>query len=126
MGLVYLVEGSAATWAVDDNLLDDENWINQDNWARRVTRIGVAGSDAIAECELELRYGERVVATFRNTTSGAVGVRGYDMQPVGSRLICRPNEEISLYLRNSQSGTNGLAVCMDVKDIARRKSRRRY
>jgi len=122
LGFVYLVEPtSAGTWTVDQNILDNENWINTDNWARRVTRIGIVGSDAVGECEVELRYGERKVGTFRNTIAAAAGVLSNDMQPLSSRLICRPNEEISLILKSSVSGTNKLGVAMDVKDIARER-----
>ena len=75
------------------------------------------GSDAI-ECSLRLKYGERRVGEFQQSTSGDVAVTDVDMQPINTRLVCRAGEAISLELLGSQSGTNPLAVLLDIKDIA--------
>ena len=48
MGLLYIKESAAATYAVGENIMDGQNF-EVDNWARKVVRIGVVGSDAI-EC----------------------------------------------------------------------------
>ena len=66
---------------------------------------------------LHVFYGERRVGEFQQTTSGDVAVVDADMQPVNSRLVCRSGEPIVLELLTSQSGTNPLAILLDIKDI---------
>lgn len=115
MGLLYLLESAAASWTVGQNVMDGENF-EVDNWVRRVARIAIVGSDAI-ECGFTLKYGERRVGYFRQTTSGDVAITESDWQPVNSKLLCRAGEAISLELAESQSGTNPLAVALDIKDV---------
>ena len=117
LGIAFIVESAAAATAVGGNLMAGHD-LETDNWYRKVTWIGVTGSDAVGECIIEVKYGDHKVGETQNYHT--TGVLTWDqVQPIASRLTCRPGEAIKLVLRGAASATNALEIVMGIKEIRR-------
>jgi len=115
MGLVTIYEGTAADYALEENIMAD-HWSEKDNWRRKVVRWSLGGSDALEECEIDLYYGKFLVGTIKNSqTTGAL--TDDDMVPISSRFTCRQGEKISAVLKGSVSATTPLKLVLDIKDM---------
>ena len=79
----------------------------------------------MAECRLRLKYGKFTIGEWYNK-SGTDCCHDDDMKVINSPRICRAGEPIKLELLDSQSGTTGLHLVLDVKDFRRSRRRRRY
>ena len=69
---------------------------------------------------MDLFYGSHLVATISNTVATQAFTQDH-LIPISSRLTCRSGEPIRAKLRKTQSGTTGLILILDIKDIARRR-----
>jgi hypothetical protein len=116
MGLLYL-NIAAASCAVGVNVMDGENF-EVDNWFRRVVRVGITGSNAVAGAlgHFELKYGDRRVALLSSQSITDLSVSQLHMLPINSRLVCRPGEAIQLIVKTVSAG-NEFRVLLDIKDI---------
>ena len=107
-----------------------DTWIAEDKIPRRVTQIAIDGGDAIAS-KFYLYYGEQLIGIFQQTGAGAHhAVTNDDMQSVSSKKVLRPGETLSLVVKNDawdcNTSTYSGCLVVNVKDIVRRRGRRRY
>ena len=70
MTQTFTVKKTAAVTVVGYNMFTDENW-KTSGQTRKINTIAIVGSTAVADCEFELKVGEKLLGTFINTKAGA-------------------------------------------------------
>lgn len=112
---VTFQESAAATAAGTD--LFANNFFQFDARPRIVSRIGVSGSTASANCAVDLFYGTEKIGTFFNTTGGAVAapLDAKDMMPVRSNRAILPYEPVRVVV-NTASTTNKLTITLEIQE----------
>lgn len=116
MANITFQEAAAATAAGTD--LFANNFYQFDARPRVVSRIGVSGSTASANCAVDLYYGVEKIGTFFNTSGGAVAapLDAKDLVPVRSNRALLPNEPLRV-LVNTASTTNKLTVTLEIQEL---------
>jgi hypothetical protein len=118
---VITVTESGAT-AVGTDLMDGEK-LQTSSLPRQVTRIGYSGSAAIADCAIELFYGNEFVAKVYNTSTNDIPNRD-DMFDNPGILVCAPNEPIHVYVATASGSASGFTL--EIAEIMPRTRGRRY
>lgn len=118
MSIVVFSEASAAT-AVGTDLMasSPQNRYKFDPRVRYVRRIGVTGSSAVGNAKIDLFYGQTLIGTFANTTSGAsTPIEAKDILPVVSDLGLAPNEPLIVQI-NTASATTVLTIYLEIVEM---------
>ena len=119
MGLFQMEIGTGVD--AMSNVLDGE-WIETDDWVRKVVRIGLVGNGAVTDV-YDLYYGEQLIASVLLGRDAGDEVEENDMMTISSKKVCRPNEQLRLICHTAPA-TAAVHCVLDVKDI--RRPRRRW
>lgn len=108
---------AAASATVGVDLMDGQK-LQTSPMQRKVTKIGVVGSTAIADFAVELFYGSVFMGKFYNTTAGAskIPTANADMITVGGPLRCAPNDPIHLFVADA-ANTENVAVTLQIQEF---------
>lgn len=105
---------AAATAVVGYDLFGDE-WFQQSPKPRALTGIGLAGSAAALDTEVELLIGTVKVGNFLNTATGAVLMDAH--RKALDLLYVPPGELLHLYVTDAPA-TNPINCVLEWQDLA--------
>jgi len=114
MGL-YFRTVAAATAVVGYDLFDNMEW-QVSNKARRISRIGLTGSDAVDACIVGIYFGGEKVAQLIPSKVGAIAdawVNNEQMFWVSDKRICRPGVPIKAVVEDAPA-TNPINIAIDL------------
>lgn len=116
MCIDMFIAATTATVAGDNSLSD--KWTEESKYARRVSRIALAGSAVIGDVYFTLKYGNRTIAKVLPSTIGAVKPLDDDMQTLSGKLVCPANVPMAL-IASGPAVTNSVYCVIEFQEIVR-------
>lgn len=116
MSLITIKESAAAT-AVGTDLIATlaAQWSQSPN-LRRVTRAALVGSAAAGDAQVQIWYGQTLIASLYNSTAGAVvPVEAKDYINIPSRMVCERGEALRAVISDA-SATNALILVLETEE----------
>jgi hypothetical protein len=111
-----LVMGTLAS-GLSANVLSDEKAFKTSQFWRQVARVGLSGSAAVSDHEVQLWFGKRQIAILHASTVGSdIMPTDDDMKPISEPALCPPGEELILQVTDAPA-TYALNWCIEIKEL---------
>lgn len=116
--MVYIEDTATAAVAIAGANLFGGKYYQTSGSFRRVKALGLTGSAAAGDTNVELLYGTVKVGEFRNSTLGAnITPKKDDMKIVNSDWVCDPGEPINFIVKTGAS-VNALFWAVDIQELS--------
>ena len=123
---MVLVEESftAAQAALGTNLADGKYW-EESPFPRRITRIGLIGSTAEADCKVSVHYGDKKVGEKILSSEGAnIGIKYQDdVAVMNTQQFCAAGTKIKIVVEDA-AATNAVILHLNIVGIIPKRLRR--
>lgn len=107
-------EAAAATYAADEDWLDGKQ-AAVSRRLRALRFIGLTGSAAAGDMEVELFVGNMRVGNLTNSATG-LGCKDENLIPVGRSVLCPPGTRIHCFTKTA-SGTNAAQLVLVTDEL---------
>ena len=115
---IVMEKYAGATPVVGYNLAAGMDWAKH-NVPVRITQIGLIGSTAIGDTEIDVYYGTTKIANFHNSKSADLVMTKPHKFWMSSQRVCYPNSRINIEVVKENCGANALLLFLNIQEVRR-------